>query len=172
MKLYTIKDLLNYAAPCYWCGQNCNLFLSSEQHNKFRLIDFENDILTFESANGTFTFNIVGNQFKTNNLRLIKDYKYKFHLYCKCGLNHVSEIITFNTSNKINYIEPFEISVRWDSYTSNSHISYIGVTEKNGEVEIVNSERKIKIKMSEKSLRDFKNKEALLERIKIYLLFS
>lgn len=169
MMLYTIKDFLKYATPCYWCGEKCNVELINYGKNQynFKLGEFNFPNLIFASPKLTIKFNSYNNKFKTNNKLLIDKNDFKFIIKCECGLTHCSKIIRPNIST--NYIEPFEITA---SYKFDDDLGTCAFEDNDSVgVGVIRPIYKV-CKIPGKSLRDFKNKEALLERIKIYLLFS
>lgn len=184
MKLYTIKDFLKYATPCYWCGNKCAINLENWGvnnnsnysttylvTNSFKLEEFDNYFLIFSSPKGIFRFNIISNEFKTNNESLINENNYNITINCQCGLRYSSKNLVFNTSNNINYIEPFEITTIYKFMYNKLHFTQVFEDDGSIVVSMLAPNLK-KYTISNKSLKDFKNKEALLERIKIYLLFS
>lgn len=191
MKKFTIKDFILTTSPCFGCNQKLSFTIGllneneKTPHHKPIIIEPDVSIInlrTTYNSSLSISINHKTNYFKTNNLPELFKFLNQHQLFvstnCKNCFSYIeSQYLEFNTNK--GFIKPVGISnediVLKENNTfymikssSLEATSIITVTKFDGN----NINLPIRLETPILPLYKFKNKQILIDKIKVYLLFS
>lgn len=196
MRKFTIKDFILYASPCFGCGEKISFWMgfTDLQDEKAQLThkpimvtgdSSTLDIRTTYHGNLFLTINHKTNKFQTSDLQefsvFIKKHQMFLQTNCKkCHMNIDSRFLEFNLVK--GFIKPIGISYEKITLTDNINYYLIGSSyfENLSIISIIKkptnyydtSTTSLRLEVPILPLYKFKNKNQLIEKIKLYLLFS
>lgn len=194
MKQFTVKDFLTYNAPCFGCGDKINFYVAIQPSDQRRLIYVPTKTLVVNkdsssvnlitSYHGNLNLSIahITNSFKTNDMTaLINFFKsHKLYLRINCRSCHSlieTQYLDFNLIG--GYIKPVGISKETITIIDDDSIYQIQSHTMEGTTNINVSKQNYKSLSSPVHLQvpliplsKFKSKKELIEKIKLYLIFS
>lgn len=187
MKLFTLKDFILYNTPCFSCGSKISVHLDV-LNNKTGIFSqikpiVDGKFITFKliigySNNLYIILDTVSNTFGSNNFKHLSSYLQDKSLWIntccrKCTTNTQSNCLNININKK--FIKPLtikseqvHIKTKQDSYIVNSDLD-----NDTGVIFVIRDKNQVlELKVRALPMYKFKNKEALLLKIKNYILFS
>lgn len=194
MKKFTVKDFLAYNNPCFSCREPVNFYFVSSKKgppanapsayispivsNKSVAVDLKktyNHLLTV-------TIYHTSNKFLANNFHELESFIYDNHvslvLNCpKCQTTIASEDLKFDLKN--GFVKPTEIayenlSVR-DGNKNITIVTYLKLNKCGSTIivqDIKNQGNPFTLDTPPLPFYKFKNKEKLIEKVNVYMLFS
>jgi len=190
MKEFTVKDFILYNNPCFVCNEFIQLQI---RVTKKSIVSFPNNLKPSFSNNkleinlSTKYYNILNlsidlmsNKIISNNINELQDFLFNHELNLQsvclsCGAYISSHFLQFDLKN--GFVKPVGIAIENFVLESNDgycqYDIYSSFLENKSKVQIRPMHQKIiELDIPLFSLSKFKNKEKLLEKFKIIMLFS
>ena len=194
MKTFTLKDFVAYNSPCFGCGELITFQIGVQPNDpviSFEIVYLKTNVQKDFTAidlhigwNDTLILNIdhKTNKFSTNNIFALTKYlkEHKLLLKCDCNKCHtyaLSNYLEFNLEKK--FIKTVglsrEITIMHDNvnmyqvyshYYDNNTVIFIDRLDKATPISPIRLDTPLIMRSK------FKNKDQLIQKIKIYTTFS